>query len=48
MIVIVTAGIQARAPWTENATIKASSTKPRSQHPPQKRHTSVFVTRLLS
>ena len=28
MIAIVTAGIQARAPWTENATTKTSFTKP--------------------
>ena len=30
MIAIVTAGIQARAPWTGNATTKTSFTKPRS------------------
>ena len=48
MTVIVTAGIQARAPWTENATTKASFTKPRSRHQPQERHTLDFVTQLSS
>ena len=44
MTVIVTAGNQARAPWTENATTKTSFTKPRSRHQPQERHTLDFVT----
>jgi len=48
MIAIVTAGIQARAPWTENATTKTSFTKPRSRHQPQERHTLGFVTQLSS
>ena len=48
MIVTVTAGIQARATWTENATTKTSFTKQRSQHQPQERHTLDFVTQLSS
>ena len=44
----IISGIQARAPWTKNATTKTSFTKPRSRHQPQERHTLGFVTQLSS
>ena len=47
MIEIVTAGIHARAPWTENATTKTLFTKPRSRHQPQEKHTLDFSTQAI-
>ena len=48
MTAIVTARTQACAPWTENATTRTWSTKPRSWHQPQRRHTLVFPIQHLN